>query len=107
MSVMSEVMYAVASDGAEIKSITSNHAARASFFLLFDASGDYLEALTNPFSDISGPAAPQVAQFLAEKGISKLIAGRFGHKFVSELESKEIGYLELKGTAESVIKNLL
>jgi len=103
---MSEEKYAVASDGSEIKWIISDHAARASFYLLFNPSGDLLVVLKNPFSGSSGHAAPQVAQFLAEQGVSKLIAGRFGRKLVSELISKGIGYRELHGSVESAIKSL-
>ncbi len=104
--MMSDAKYAVASNGAAKEANISDQAARAPFYLLFDRSGNLLEALRNPFSDTAGRAAPQAAQFLAEAGVTTLIAERFGHKLVSELISKEIGHLESKGSVESAIKSL-
>jgi predicted Fe-Mo cluster-binding NifX family protein len=104
---MSKNKYVIATNGATKVSIISDLAARAPFYLLFDQSGTLLEALKNPIADTPGRAAPQAAEFLAEAGVTKLVAEKFGRKMVSELASKGIDHLELKGTVESAIRRLL
>jgi predicted Fe-Mo cluster-binding NifX family protein len=47
-----------------------------------------------------------VAQFLADKGVGKLIAGEFGSRFVSELEEKGIDYAWMNGLVSDAIKAL-
>lgn len=101
---MNDNKYAVASNKAETDSDISAQAARAPFYLLFDQSGNLLTSLRNPFSDTPGRAAPQAAKFLAEAGVTKLIAERFGRKMLSELASRGIGSLESKGSVEAAIK---
>lgn len=101
---MSDLKYAIASNGAAIESNISDQAARAPFYLLFDQSGNLLKALKNPYSDTGGRAAPQAAQFLAKVGVTKLIAERFGHKMISELAAKGIGCLESEGSVVSAIQ---
>lgn len=100
-------MYAIASNEATKESNVSDLAARAPFYLLFDLSGNLLEVLKNPFADTSGRAAPQAAEFLAGAGVTKLVAEKFGHKMVIELDSKGIDHLESKGAVESVIRKIL
>jgi len=99
--------YAIAANGPTKVSVISDLAARAPFYLLFDQSGNFLEALKNPLADTPGRAAPQAAQLLAQAGVTKTVAGKFGHKMVSELISKGIDHLESKGTVESAITGLL
>ena len=100
-------MIAIAANESTIESNICDQAARASFYLLFDQSGNLLKTLKNPFSDTPGRAAPQAAAFLAELGVAKLVAEKFGHKMVSELASKGIGHLEWKGTVEAAIRALI
>jgi predicted Fe-Mo cluster-binding NifX family protein len=82
------------------------HSARAGFFLLVDEQGQMIETLVNPFAQVERGAAPLVAQFLADKGVGKLIAGEFGSRFVSELEEKGIDYAWMNGLVSDAIKAL-
>lgn len=77
--------------------------ARAPFFLLFDEKGELLEALSNPFSAVDRGAAPQAVVLLANKGVTLLVAGAFGQRFVSELRERGIEHVRLSGQVADVM----
>lgn len=80
--------------------------ARAPFYLLFDTASGLSEALVNPVSQSERGAGPQAAAFLISNGVSKIVAGDFGPKFRSELESKDITCVEKTGIVSEVLAEL-
>ena len=55
------------------------------FFLLFDHKGRFMEAIQNPYKGEEG-AQEEVAEFLASKGVTAIVAGSFGGPLlISEL----------------------
>ena len=85
----------------------SNKAAHAPYYLIFDKGGNLLEVVSNPFRDVTRGAGPKVADFLASKNVSIVVAGGFGHKMKSALDEKGIGYHEASGIVKNVVEDLI
>ena len=102
-SIMSEEKYAIASTGESKESMVSDQAARCLFYLLFERSEGILKAVENPYSNATGRAAPQAVQFLANMGVTTVIAEKYGEKMISELDSRKIGHLTVKGSVEKAL----
>ncbi len=102
-----DVIIAVASDGKTLKDSVSQLAARCPYFLFIDGTGKLLEAVDNPYADTRGGAGVSAADFLAERNVTIVIAGRFGDKMKNVLETKEIAYFESQGTVEEAIRKVL
>ena len=101
-----DVIIAVASDGKTLKDSVSQLAARCPYFLFIDGTGKLLEAVDNPYA-ASGGAGISAANFLAERSVTIVIAGRFGDKMKNVLETKEIAYFESQGIVEEAIRKVL
>jgi predicted Fe-Mo cluster-binding NifX family protein len=97
---------AVASDGNTPTSAVSPVAARSSYYLIFDGKGAFIEAIGNPHKNAGG-AGPLVVDFLAEKGITSIVAGAFGDKIIATMKAKSINYINFKGTAADAVKKAL
>ena len=82
-------------------------AARAPYYLIFDKGGNLLDAISNPFRDATRGAGPKVADFLASKNVSVVVAGDFGHKMKSALDENGIGYHEASGIVKNVVETLI
>jgi predicted Fe-Mo cluster-binding NifX family protein len=104
---MDNTLYAVASEGASPESRVSDQAARAPCYLIFDASGEFLETIANPVSDVSRGAAPQAVELLAARGVTLLVAARFGKKMIRELATAGIRHEESGGEAGHVVQAFL
>ena len=63
----------------------------------FDKDGNLLKTVTNPHARDKGGAGPSTANFLADKNIKIVIAGRFGTKMKNALKAANIQYLEKQG----------
>jgi predicted Fe-Mo cluster-binding NifX family protein len=98
---------AVASDGKTVKSSVSNMAAKCPYYLLFDGTGTLTEVIDNPYKNASGGAGPSAAHFLAQKGVTMLIAENFGSKMIHALKSQDISHLQFEGTAGDAVKMAL
>ena len=102
-----DIIIAVASDGKTLKDSVSQLAARCPYFLFIDSTGKLLEAVDNPYVETRGGAGVSAANFLAERSVTIVIAGRFGDKMKNVLETKEIAYFESQGIVEEAIKKVL
>jgi predicted Fe-Mo cluster-binding NifX family protein len=80
--------------------------ARAPYYLLIDTERGLTETLINPVSEIERGAGPQAAVFLISKGVSKVVAGKFGPKFRAELESGDIMCVEKTGNVSELIADI-
>jgi predicted Fe-Mo cluster-binding NifX family protein len=97
---------AVATNSQDSDAQVSNHAARAPYFLVYDEDGAFLGAITNPFSSVERGAALKASQLLQEHGVSTLIAGEFGDRFIFQLEEHSITTVLAKGSVSNAIKNV-
>ena len=98
---------AVASSGKTSKASVSNKAAKCPYYLMFDIKGEMTEVIDNPYGDASRGAGPSAANFLAQKGVTIVIAGNFGSKMINTLKSKGITHFEFKGRADDAVKRVL
>jgi predicted Fe-Mo cluster-binding NifX family protein len=94
---------AVATEGKTTAADVSAVAARTPYFLIFDSANSLLEVSDNPYKDKGRRAGPSVATFLAQKGVTFVVAGRFGDNMIQAMKGKGIEYLEFRGSAEAAL----
>jgi len=85
----------------------SDKAAHAPYYLIFDKGGNLLEVISNPFRDAVRDAGPKVADLLASKNVSVVVAGDFGHKMKSALNEKGIDQHKASGIVKKVVEDLI
>ena len=102
-----ERIIAVATFEKTESSQISDKAARAPYYLVFDKSGKLLEIISNPFRDAAGGAGPKMADLLAEKNVTVVVAGAFGYKMAKALEAKGIKHHEATGIVKKAVEKLL
>jgi len=82
----------------------SGQAGRTPFFMIFEGK-KLVETIGNPFRMGSGGAGFGVAKMLGDKGVEKIVAGKFGPNFVSAMKERNISFEETQGTAKEFIEN--
>ena len=97
---------AVAADEKMPEAAVSSQAGRSSFFLLFDEKGRFLEAISNPYTEAKSRGVA-VADFLAAKGVTIVVAGDFGDRIVEGIKNKGIRAVAFKGKAADAVKKIL
>ena len=97
---------AIAATSSETEAQVSMQGARAPYYQLFDTDSGLSEALPNPVSQAERGAGPKAAAFLISSGIDEVVAGDFGPKFRSELESGDISCVVKTGTVSEIIAEL-
>ncbi len=102
-----EIKIAVASGDKTAKASVSNKAAKCPYYLMFDSKGEMTGVIDNPYGDASRGAGPSAANFLAQKGVTIVIAGNFGSKMINTLKNKGITHFEFKGRADDAVKRAL
>ena len=104
---LEKIKIAVASSGKTAKASISNQAAKCPYYLIFDSKGKLTEAINNPYEDASGGAGPSAANFLAQRGVTMVVAGNFGSKMINTLKNKGITHFEFKGSVGDAVKRAL
>lgn len=114
MALMTGIAYAgdqgriaVASEGKRVGAEVNAVAGRSPCFLIFDRDKNLLEAVDNPHRDDRRGAGASVASFLEQKGVTLLIAGKFGEKMSRVLKDRGITYLAFHGSVEEALKKAL
>ena len=102
-----EMRFAVASSDKTAEASVSNEAAKCPYYLIFDSKGELTEVIDNPYKNASGGAGPSAANFLAQRGVTIVIAGSFGSKMINALESKGVVHFESKGSVGDAVKKAL
>jgi len=114
--LISAVTYADQKDGMKIAVASNNKnatshvgttAGRSPYYIIFDSTGTLIEVIENPYKDVRGGAGPSTANFLAEKGVTIVIAGTYGGKMINAMKSKGMTYFEFKGIATDAVKKVL
>jgi len=101
------VKIAVAASSKTAKASVSNMAAKCPYYLIFNNKGELIEVIDNPYRDASGGAGPSAANFLAQRGVTIVIAGNFGSKMINTLKNKGITHFEFKGRVDDAVKRVL
>jgi predicted Fe-Mo cluster-binding NifX family protein/outer membrane lipoprotein-sorting protein len=99
---------AVASNGKDAKSaIIGSKAGCCPYYLIFDGTGELTEVVGNPYKDTQSGAGPQVAKFLAGRGVTVVIAETFGEKMIAVMRSNNTDYFQLNGTVIDAVGKVL
>ena len=101
------VKIAVASNNKNTTSNVAAMAGRSPYYLIFDSTGKLAEVMENPYKDARGGAGPSTANFLAEKGVTIVIAETFGGKMINAMKSKGMTHFKFKGIASDAVKKVL
>jgi len=101
------VKIAVASDNKNATSHVGTIAGRSPYYLMFDSTGKLAEVIENPYKNARGGAGPSTANFLAEKGVTIVIAETFGGKMINAMKRKGMTHFEFKGIANDAVKKVL
>ncbi len=104
---LENIKIAVAANGKSAQASVSDMAAKCPYYLIFNNKVELIEVVDNPYRDASRGAGPLAANFLAQRGITTVIAGNFGSKMVNTLENKSITLFEFKGIADNAVKKVL
>ncbi len=97
---------AVAASWRAPSAAVSSQPGRAPYFLFFDKRGAFIEAVDNPYKDAGG-AGISTVEFLAGKGITVLVAGKYGPRIVEVMKGKGIRAVTFTGTAADAVKVLV
>jgi predicted Fe-Mo cluster-binding NifX family protein len=97
---------AVSANGETLAAPLSRQAGLSPFFLLFDEKGKLIEAIDNPYKQ-GGSAGIPVADFLASKGVTIVVAEGFGDRIVQVMKDKGIKAIAFKGSVEEAVKKVL
>jgi len=104
---LEKMKIAVAASSKTAKASVSNIAAKCPYYLIFNNKGELIEVIDNPYRDASGGAGPSAANFLAQRGVTIVIAGNFGSKMINTLKNKGITHFEFKGRVDDAVKRVL
>ena len=81
---------AITSEGDTLSSYIDPRFGRCAFFAIHDTESEETIFLPNPAKDSKGGAGPAAVQFIASQKVGKIIAGEFGEKIRSLLDSLRI-----------------
>ena len=104
---LEKIKIAVASSDKTAEASISNEAAKCPYYLIFDSEGKLTGVINNPYEDASGGAGPSAANFLAQRGVTIVIAGNFGSKMINTLKNNGIAHFEFKGSVGDAVKRAL
>ena len=93
---------AITSNGNELDSKLDGRFGRCSYFVLYDTQSKNIAFLPNPNKESIEGAGPASAQFIASKGVQKVISGEFGNKVKSIFESLQIQFVTLTETEKTI-----
>ena len=83
----------------------SKQAGPSPYFQIFDGKGKLIETIVNPYKEGGGGIA--VADFLAGKGVTIVIAEGFGDKIVQVMKDKGMKAIAFKGSVEEAVKKVV
>lgn len=95
---------AISSEGNTLSSNIDPRFGRCSFFAFYDSKTGNTEFLVNPAKESAEGAGPAAVQFIASQGAEKVVAGEFGGKIKSLLDSLHI---EMQNESEKSISAII
>jgi len=98
---------AVASNGKDATAAISSKAGKCPYYLIFNSTGELIEVLDNPYKDAERGVGQHVADFLAKKGATIVIAETFGEKTIAAMRTNNTDYFQLHGIVQDAVKTVL
>lgn len=96
---------AVAANEKTPAASVSKQAGPSPFFQIFDGKGKFIETIANPYKEGGGGIA--VADFLAGKEVTVVVAEEFGSRIVEVMKGKGIRAVAFRGSVEAAVKKIL
>lgn len=93
---------AITSTGATLDSTIDPRFGRCSYFVIYDSELKSFEFIPNPNKIALEGAGPASVQFVASKGVTKIISGEFGAKIKSLLDTLKIQMVMIKDHDKTV-----
>ena len=81
---------AITSAGNTLSAKLDNRFGRCTYFVIYDPESGSTEFIPNPNKENVEGAGPAAVQFVASKGVQKVISGEFGGKVKSIFDSLKI-----------------
>lgn len=99
---------AISSIGDTVESKVDPRFGRCSYFAIYDSVSKSTSFIINPNKDVEEGAGPASVQFVANYGVTKVIAGEFGSKIKSLLNDLNIQMIAVKDdkTISEIIQSL-
>jgi predicted Fe-Mo cluster-binding NifX family protein len=102
----SVTVIAVASDENNATSFISNSAERSPYYLIFADTGELLDVLNNPYSDVQGDVVPAVLALLAQNRVDVIVAAWFSPTMISSMKARGIRYIRFEGVAKDAVDRI-
>jgi len=102
MSEMKIMKIAITSAGNTLESKVDSRFGRCAYFVIYDTEYHLIEILPNPNREHTDGSGPSSVQFLASKGIKKVVSGEFGAKVKSIFDSLKIQLIMVKDPEKTV-----
>lgn len=93
---------AITSQGLDLQSKLDSRFGRCTAFALLDTETDHVEFVPNPNKDSSEGAGPASANFVASKGVRKVVSGEFGQKVKTIFETLKVEMIALHDSDETI-----
>ena len=107
VSAADPFLIAVASDDQEATSLVGNFAARSRYYLLFSQTLELVQVVQNPFLSEEEKIGPLIVDYLAQKGVGVIVAGRFGPPMIQAMNKKEMRYIQYSGVAREAVQRAI
>lgn len=96
---------AITSEGNNLASKMDSRFGRCAYFAIYDTNTKTTDFFENPAKDSPEGAGPKAVEFIASKGVKKVVAGEFGGKAKALLEKLNIEMQQEKDkTISEIIK---
>jgi predicted Fe-Mo cluster-binding NifX family protein len=96
------MIIAITADGSTLASKVDPRFSRCSYFILYNTTSGQTEILENPNINALNGAGPATVQWMASRGVGKIISGEFGIKIRPLLESLNIEMVISKEPEKSI-----
>lgn len=93
---------AITSTGDNSKSILDSRFGRCSWFAIYDKETGSMEYIKNPNKEAMEGAGPASVQFLASRGVEKVVSGEFGFKVKALFDSLGVTMITIKEENKTV-----
>jgi len=97
---------AISSNGNSLESMLDERFGRCAYFVVYDTESKAMEFIPNPNKDVEEGAGTASVHLVASRNVSKIIAGEFGMKIKSLMDSLKIQMI-IPGDADLQIKTII
>ena len=93
---------AITSEGNSPESKVDSRFSRCSFFVIYDTDDKSTEYIPNPNKENTEGAGPASVEFIASRGVRKVVSGEYGTKVKSIFDQLQIQLIVLRGNEKKI-----